>query len=182
TLVASKRWIRYIHEVEEPDSLIVIYHGGLNKISNSTKNKKASSNEAEKLMEELGVIDLMITAHQHQTIVGQDHETYYVQAGQDAKELVHLSINFKKRTTTYDVESIDSKVIDLNEYEEDQELLDLTFYDRKAVAYWSQEIISDKGLMLSVNGLQDLVCQTHPFSQLLHDAIHLAFDNDITCV
>lgn len=82
-------------------------------------------------MEELGVIDLMITAHQHQTIVGQDHETYYVQAGQDAKELVHLSINFKKRTTTYDVESIDSKVIDLNEYEEDQELLDLTFYDRK---------------------------------------------------
>ena len=36
-------------------------------------------------MEELGVIDLMITAHQHQTIVGQDHETYYVQAGQDAK-------------------------------------------------------------------------------------------------
>lgn len=182
TLVASKRWIRYIHEVEEPDFLIVIYHGGLNKISNSTKNKKASSNEAEKLMEELGVIDLMITAHQHQTIVGQDHETYYVQAGQDAKELVHLSINFKKRTTTYDVESIDSKVIDLNEYEEDQELLDLTFYDRKAVAYWSQEITSDKGLMLSVNGLQDLVCQTHPFSQLLHDAIHLAFDNDITCV
>ncbi len=47
-------------------------------------------------MEELGVIDLMITAHQHQTIVGQDHETYYVQAGQDAKELVHLSINFKE--------------------------------------------------------------------------------------
>jgi 2',3'-cyclic-nucleotide 2'-phosphodiesterase/3'-nucleotidase len=42
---------------------------------------------------------------------------------------------------TYDVESIDSKVIDLNEYEEDQELLDLTFYDRKAVAYWSQEIV-----------------------------------------
>ncbi len=73
-------------------------------------------------------------------------------------------------------------MIDLNEYEEDQELLDLTFYDRKAVAYWSQEIISDKGLMLSVNGLQDLVCQTHPFSQLLHDAIHLAFDNGIICV
>ena len=47
-------------------------------------------------MEEIGVIDLMITAHQHQTIVGQDHETYYVQAGQDAKELVHLSINFKR--------------------------------------------------------------------------------------
>ncbi len=57
----------------------------------------------------------MITVIRHQTIVGQDHETYYVQAGQDAKELVHLSINFKKRTTTYDVRSIDSKVIDLSD-------------------------------------------------------------------
>lgn len=66
-------------------------------------------------------------------------------------------------------------MIDLNEYEEDQELLDLTFYDRKAVAYWSQEIISDKGLMLSVNGLQDLVCQTHPFSQyyMMQFTLHL---------
>ncbi len=45
---------------------IVNYHGGLNKISNSTKNKKASSNEAEKLMEERRVIYLMITAHQHE--------------------------------------------------------------------------------------------------------------------
>ena len=37
TLVSAKRWIRYIHEVEEPDFLIVIYHGGLNKISSTNK-------------------------------------------------------------------------------------------------------------------------------------------------
>ena len=36
---------------------------------------------------------LSITAHQHQTIVGKDHETVYVQAGQNAEELVHLSKN-----------------------------------------------------------------------------------------
>ena len=87
-----------------------------------------------------------------------------------------------KRTTTYEVERIDSKVIDLNEYEENQELLDLTFYDRKAVAFWSQEVINNNELNLTVNGLQDLVCQNHSFSQLLHDAIKLAFNNDITCV
>ncbi len=67
-----------------------------NKISNSTKNKKAVFYEAEKLMEELGVIDLMITAHQHQTIVGQDHETYYVQAGQDAKSLYIFRLILKR--------------------------------------------------------------------------------------
>ncbi len=39
-------------------------------------------------------------------------KTYYVQVVEDAKELVDLLIKFK-RETTYDVESIDSKVIDL---------------------------------------------------------------------
>lgn len=58
-----KCWIRYIYEVEELDFLIVIYYGGLNKISNSMKNKKVSLNEVEKLMEEFGVIDLMIIVY-----------------------------------------------------------------------------------------------------------------------
>ena len=40
TLVSAKRWIRYIHEVEEPDFLIVIYHGGLNKISSANKRNE----------------------------------------------------------------------------------------------------------------------------------------------
>ena len=42
--------------------IIVIYHGGLNKISNKSKRNERNANEAEKIMEELGVIDLIITA------------------------------------------------------------------------------------------------------------------------
>lgn len=49
TLLSAKRWIRYIHEVEEPDFLIVIYHGGLNKISKQNKRNEQNANEAEKL-------------------------------------------------------------------------------------------------------------------------------------
>lgn len=43
----------------------------------------------------MGVIDLIITAHQHQTVIGKDNETVYVQAGQNAEELVHINIQFK---------------------------------------------------------------------------------------
>ena len=45
-LLSAKRWIRYIHESEHPDFLIVIYHGGLYKI-NQTRHRKGS-HEAEK--------------------------------------------------------------------------------------------------------------------------------------
>ncbi|MEJ7459141.1 bifunctional metallophosphatase/5'-nucleotidase, partial [Staphylococcus saprophyticus] len=86
----------------------------------------------------------------HQTVVGKDHGTIYVQAGQNAEELVHLSIKFKKRTTSYEIEHIDSKVIDLNDYHEDEQLLKETYYDRKAVKHWANSVVSNKNNGLTV--------------------------------
>ena len=37
----------------------------------------------------------MITAHQHQTIIGNDFETVYVQAGQDARVEYMSKLNLK---------------------------------------------------------------------------------------
>lgn len=182
TILSAKRWIRYIHEIEEPDFLIVIYHGGLDKFSNSEKKNEDNVNQAEILMKEIGVIDLIITAHQHQTLVGQDHDTVYVQAGQDAEELVHVKIKFKKRTNTYEVEEISPEVIDLNDYDEDEDLLKVTYYDRKAVEHWANEVINDEHVNLPVKDLAELVGQPHPFAQLLHDSIRLAYDYPISCV
>ncbi|MGV3095557.1 bifunctional metallophosphatase/5'-nucleotidase [Staphylococcus borealis] len=180
-LLSAKRWIRYIHESEHPDFLIVIYHGGLYKINQTNTRHSKGSHEAEKIMKEIGVIDLMITAHQHQTIIGNDFETVYVQAGQNAQELVHVKIKFKKRTNSFEKEDIQSTVINLSEYPEDQALLETTYYDRKALEHWSKEIVSNNKVNLDVNGLEDLLSKPHPFTQLLHDSLHLAFDNEITC-
>lgn len=181
-LLFAKRWIRYIHESEHPDFLIVIYHGGLYKINQTNTRHRKGSHEAEKIMKEIGVIDLMITAHQHQTIIGNDFETVYVQAGQDAQELVHVKIKFKKRTNSFEKEDIESTVINLSEYPEDQELLETTYYDRKALEHWSKDIVSENKVDLQVNGLEDLLSSPHPFIQLLHDSLHLAYENNITCI
>lgn len=102
--------------------------------------------------------------------------------GQNAEELVHLSIHFKKRTTSYEIDNIDSKVIDLNNYEEDELLLKETYYDRKAVEYWADEVISNNKFNLEINGIEEIICKPHPFAQLLHDGIRNAYDYKISCV
>src|SRR5699024_5961557 len=104
TVRSSKRWIRFIHESEMPDFLIVIYHGGLNQLNKTSNEREQNVNEAEKIMQTLGVIDLLITGHQHQTFIGRDDQTLYVQAGQNAEQLIHVKINFKKRTNSYELE------------------------------------------------------------------------------
>lgn len=182
TLRSSKRWIRFIHESEMPDFLIVIYHGGLNQLNKTSNEREQNVNEAEKIMQTLGVIDLLITGHQHQTFIGRDDQTLYVQAGQNAEQLIHVKINFKKRTNSYELENVNSKIVDLNHYPENQALLDLTFYDRKTVCNWSEESINENALSAEVNGLSDVITKPHPFTQLLHDSIRLAYDYDISCV
>lgn len=182
TLLSSKHWIRYIHETEAPDFLIVIYHGGLNQLNKSTDEREQNVNEAEKIMQSLGVIDLLITGHQHQTFMGRDDQTLYVQAGQNAEQLIHVKINFKKRTNSYELEHVDSDIIDLNNYEEDATLLNLTYYDRKAVEHWGDETLTDHIQSTKIEGLDDVITQPHPFTQLLHDSIHRAYNYDISCV
>ncbi|KRG08969.1 bifunctional metallophosphatase/5'-nucleotidase [Staphylococcus sp. NAM3COL9] len=182
TLVSSKRWIRFIHETEMPDFLIVIYHGGINQLNKSANEREQNVNEAEKIMQSLGVIDLLITGHQHQTFIGRDDQTLYVQAGQNAEQLVHVKINFKQRTTSYELEDVESQIVDLNEYKEDEDLLNLTFYDRKTVEHWGKEVLNVKPISAQVNGLGDVITKPHPFTQLLHDGIRSEFDYDISCV
>ncbi|MCI2803000.1 bifunctional metallophosphatase/5'-nucleotidase [Staphylococcus pettenkoferi] len=182
TMLTAKRWIRYIHESESPDFLIVIYHGGLNQLSQKPREHEQEVNEAEKIIQNLGVIDLLITGHQHQTYIGRDNETLYVQAGQNAEQLVHVNVNFKKHTTSYEVDFVNSEIVDLNQYPEDSTLLTTTYYDRKAVEHWMDEIISEQVGDLTVDGLEDVVTRPHPFIQLLHDSIQREHAFDISCV
>lgn len=182
TLLSSKRWIRFIHETEMPEFLIVIYHGGLDQLNKSSNEREQNVNEAEKLMQTLGVIDLLITGHQHQTFIGKDEKTLYVQAGQNAEQLIHVKINFKKRTNSFELENVESKIVDLNEYKEDEALLDLTYYDRKTVEHWGKEILTNKDIDAHIDGLDDVITKPHAFTQLLHDSIRRKFDYDISCV
>ncbi|PTI68194.1 5'-nucleotidase C-terminal domain-containing protein, partial [Staphylococcus succinus] len=91
-------------------------------------------------------------------------------------------INFKKRTNSYELEDVDSHIVDLNEYKEDEALLNLTHYDRKTVEHWGKEVLTRSDIQAQVNGLADVIKQPHPFIQLLHDSIRLSFDYDISCV
>lgn len=49
---------------------------GLDQLNKSSNEREQNVNEAEKLMQTLGVIDLLITGHQHQTFIGKDEKLY----------------------------------------------------------------------------------------------------------
>ncbi|KIX90565.1 2', 3'-cyclic nucleotide 2'-phosphodiesterase [Staphylococcus microti] len=177
---AAKRWIRYIHEVAEPDFLIVLYHGDY------ARERQASDvntdNQALTIMREAGIVDLMITGHQHETKVGFEGRTAFIQAGQNAEKLIHVNVTFRKRRNTNELLAIEPEVVDLESYEESLSLLKITHYDRKAVRKWENEQIHPQPIDLSFPSFAALLQRRHPFIQLLSNAMKSAVTCDITCV
>ena len=72
-----------------------------------------------------------------------------------------------KRTNSYEIEHVNAEAINLNQHNEDEALLKLTYYDRKAVTHWSNEIIAETSCSLQVNSLEDMVAGSHHFTHCM---------------
>ncbi|HDV6058137.1 TPA: 5'-nucleotidase C-terminal domain-containing protein [Staphylococcus pseudintermedius] len=177
---AAQRWIRYIYETIEPDFLIVLYHGGLSKLSHDAKSQ--FENRAEEIMRQAGIIDLMITGHQHETIIENDGMTLYVQAGQNAENVIHVNAKFKKRRNSFELLEMQPKIVTLTDYEEDERLLNLTYYDRKAIRNWKNEYIIAHEVDMQFDTFHELLIQPHPYIQLLHQSLNHETEIPLTCV
>lgn len=178
--LSAKRWIRYIYEKEEPDFLIVLYHGCLSKISRGAEME--DMNQAEEIINQVGIADLLITGHQHETTVEHDGQTLFVQAGQNAEKIVHVEAIFKKRRNSYELLVLKPEIVELSDYEEHPKLLEMTYYDRKAIRNWKNECITDEYIQASFDTLHEVLSKPHPFTQLLHANLAQATQLDITCV
>lgn len=179
-VTASKRWIRYIHEVAEPDFLIVLYHGDRTRERHTVEGDV--ENQAQAIVKEAGIVDLIITGHQYETMSDYEGRTAFVQAGQNSEQLIHIDVKFRKRRNTNELLAITPKIVELESYEESQDLLKMTHYDRKAIRKWSNEAIESKNFQFSYPSFSVLLQERHPFIQLLSDAMQYAIPNDITCV
>lgn len=81
-LEAVKRWVPRIRAVEQPDFLIVSYHGGFAEDPDGawTFDRHTGENEALAMLDIPG-IDLLVTGHQHLWLQGERNGTPYVQPG-----------------------------------------------------------------------------------------------------
>lgn len=180
TTLAAKRWIRYIYETESPDFLIVLYHGEHSKLARAQYYEE--TNTAEKIISQMGITDVLITGHQHETIIEHEGKTLFVQAGENAENIVHIAAKFKKRRNSYELLDIQPEIVDLSQYEESDTLLALTHYDRKAIRNWRDTPVTTEEVQASFSDFEEVLTPNHPFIRLLHDSVNNALNASITCV
>ena len=93
-LETAKKTVRLIRDLEKPDYIICLYHGGLERdpASGYPTETLTGENEAYALLREVRGIDLLITGHQGRSLCGTLFNTVYTQTAGEGAELACIDI------------------------------------------------------------------------------------------
>ncbi|WP_082672985.1 bifunctional metallophosphatase/5'-nucleotidase [Paenibacillus senegalimassiliensis] len=98
-LETVKVWVPRIREEEQPDLLIVSYHGGFecDLDTGEPSERLTGENQGSAICREVPGIDVLITGHQHRLIAGEVDGVTVVQPGCNGQALGKLVVQFQRR-------------------------------------------------------------------------------------
>ncbi|TDM03818.1 hypothetical protein [Macrococcus carouselicus] len=117
TIHAARRWIRHMRDKENPDYVIVLYYGDIAKVSSYDKMLRATEG-----------VDLMLSNSDLNEVIDS---TWHVGTPQDISGLTHMQLQFRQRTTTYELMDFRAEHVSLKGFKEDPYLQDELYYTLK---------------------------------------------------
>lgn len=93
-LETARKTVSLIKDLEKPDYIIGIYHGGFERdlINGYQTGSQNGENQAYSILQEITGIDLLITGHQHRSLTGTMNNTVYTQIAPQGQELACIDI------------------------------------------------------------------------------------------
>ena len=148
-------WVDYVKRNEQPDYLVVSYHGGFteNPVTGAIYQERIGENQANEIIESIPDIDLLITGHQHLYINEKIHNMLIIQPASNSHGFIEVQIDFElsqSKATFHPLKKYN--------YAYPTEVED---WLNKEFTY-IQEDYSYEGLLTSR-------LSSHPFIQLIHD-------------
>ena len=158
TIEALRFWVAYVKEHEQPDYLIVSYHGGFSEdpVRHSIYQERIGENQGNEILEEIKDIDLLITGHQHLYFNETIDNTLVIQPTSHGKGFMEIQVDFKddhkQSSATY------HQLPSENNY----------LYPVE-VERWLDEEITSIDEDYTYQGLLNSRLTSHPYIQLIHD-------------
>lgn len=171
SLEAVKAWTAYIREHEQPDLLIVSYHGGFERdLANGQATERLTGeNQAYAICAEVPGIDVLITGHQHRLIAEQLNGVLVVQTGSNGQALGQFTIEFEYSGDGWRVVSKTARLLQpAADTAADREVEVLTGDMERMTQEWLDQPIGTAEGDLSVDDPFECRKAPHPFVQFIH--------------
>ncbi|WP_216829663.1 bifunctional metallophosphatase/5'-nucleotidase [Alkalihalobacterium elongatum] len=151
-LETAKKWVPILRNEENVDVVIVSYHGGFERdlSSGEPTEQLTGENQGYALCKEVDGIDVLLTGHQHRSLVGEINNVTIVQPSDKGQALGHVSISLEKQTDKWEIIEKKAELIKVDEtVEADPHVIELTkSFEKKTQAWLDQPIGKINGDML----------------------------------
>lgn len=124
---STKKWVEKIRNEENPDLMIVSYHGGFEADieSGEPTEKPTGENQGYRICQEIEGIDLLLTGHQHRPLAGKVNGVPIVQPSFNGQAIGKVTLTLTKNEDKWIISNSKPELILMNEIEVDEASLQL---------------------------------------------------------
>ncbi|KAA8783138.1 bifunctional metallophosphatase/5'-nucleotidase [Paenibacillus amylolyticus] len=172
-----RTWVKYIRKYEQPDVLVVSYHGGFecDPETGEATERLTGENQAYEICREIEGIDVLLTGHQHRQLTDEIHGVTVIQPGFNGSGLGHVSVQLQQSPDTgkWLVTEKKAKLLLLEDYPDlkpDPVVMKLTDELEASAQTWLDQPIGEVAGDgdLSISSATQLRLQAHPFIDFVH--------------
>jgi 2',3'-cyclic-nucleotide 2'-phosphodiesterase/3'-nucleotidase len=166
-----KKWVPYIRKHEQPDLLVVAYHGGFecDFQTGVPTEVLTGENQGYAMYDEIDGIDILLTGHQHREIAQTlDNGVTILQTGCNGHSVGKVKVIFEKTEQKWVKKNSYAQLLPVQGIEADKDVLSLVAdYEEKTQKWLDQPIGIIHGDMRISDAMQTRL-QDHPFIEFIN--------------
>ncbi|MFS0824059.1 bifunctional metallophosphatase/5'-nucleotidase [Bacillus sp. 1P02SD] len=118
---STKKWVDYIRNEENPDLMIVSYHGGFEADLDTGEptEKQTGENQGYRICQEIEGIDLLLTGHQHRSLAGKVNGVPILQPSFNGQAIGKVTLSLTKNDDRWTISDSKPELILVSEIEAD---------------------------------------------------------------
>lgn len=180
---ATKQWVAWLRDKENPDVVIVSYHGGFESDlqSGEPTETHTGENQGYKLCMEMAGIDVLLTGHQHRLLAKSDvNGVAIVQPGNNGRAVGQVEITLEDVDGTWKIVQKKSSLLSTADEVPDEELLQkVNHYEQQTQIWLDKQIGEVQGDMIISHPLAARI-REHPFVEFIQRVQMDAANTDVS--
>ncbi|OPG95510.1 bifunctional metallophosphatase/5'-nucleotidase [Chryseobacterium mucoviscidosis] len=173
-LETIRAWVGYIREHEQPDVLVVSYHGGFESDleTGEPAERLTGENQAYAICRDIDGIDVLLTGHQHRQLTADIHGVTVIQPGFSGNGVGHVSVQLEQLANgKWWIAGKQARLLLLDENSDvqpDAAVMKLTDELEAKAQAWLDQPIGEVAGDLSIADPAALRLAAHPFIAFVH--------------
>lgn len=181
---ALEEWVDFIHHHEQPDVMIVSYHGGFEASLDDYEPEEECNGENQgiEICRSIFGIDVLLTGHQHRKIAGKIvNGVIVVQPGSKGEQLGKVTIELTKQQDQWIITNKKSELLSVENVQASASILSLVQKEENDTQKWLDTPIGNVQGSMRINHPFQTRLKEHPFIEFINRVQMEVAEVDISC-